>query len=78
MLLLEPERVKLLLLACYAKTGMTALDPIVTLRSFILMLHFGYTSVDNWVNEIKDDKALQYFIGDWHVPSVASHYDFIN
>ena len=78
MLLLEPERVKLLLLACYAKTGRPALDPVITLRSFILMLHFGYTSVDNWVNEIKDDKALQYLIGDWHVPSVASHYDFIN
>ena len=42
------------------------------------MLHFGYTSVDNWVNEVKDDKALQYLIGDRHVPSVASHYDFIN
>ena len=78
MLMLEPERVKLLLLACYAKTGRPALDPIVTLRSFVLMLHFGYTSVDNWVNEVKDDRALQYLIGDWHVPSVASHYDFIN
>ena len=78
MLLLEPERVKLLLLACYAKTGRPALDPVITLRSFVLMLHFGYTSVDNWVNEVKDDKALQYLIGDWHVPSVASHYDFIN
>ena len=78
MLLLEPKRVKLLLLACYAKTGRPALDPVITLRSFVLMLHFGYTSVDNWVNEVKDDKALQYLIGDRHVPSVASHYDFIN
>ena len=78
MLLLEPERVKLQLLTCYAKTGRQALDPIITLRSFVLMLHFGYTSVDNWVNEVKDDKALRYLIGDWHVPSVASHYDFIN
>ena len=78
MLLLEPERVELLVLACYTKTGRPALDPVITLRSFILMLHFGYTSVDNWVNEVKDDKALQYLIGDWNVPPVASHYDFIN
>ena len=78
MRLLEPERVKLLLLDCYSKTGRPALDPIITLRSFILMLHFGYTSVDNWVHDVRDDKALQYLIGNWHVPSVASHYDFIN
>lgn len=78
MRLLEPERIKPLLQACYSKTGRPALDPIVTLRSFILMLHFGYTSVDNWVNDARNDKALQYLIGDWHVTSVASHYDFIN
>lgn len=41
------------------------------------MLHFGYTSVDRWVADVKEDVLLQILIGD-KVPSVPTHYDFIN
>lgn len=28
--------------------------------------------------KLKNDPVLQYLIGTWNSPSVASHYDFIN
>ena len=46
MRLMEPERAHNLLAGCYSNTGRPAIDPAILLRSFILMLHFGYTSVD--------------------------------
>ena len=77
MLLMEPERAHNLLTGCYSNTGRPAIDPAILLRSFILMLHFGYTSVDRWVADVKEDVLLQILIGD-KVPSVPTHYDFIN
>lgn len=70
---MEPERAHNLLAGCYSNTG----RPAILLRSFILMLHFGYTSVDRWVADVKEDVLLQILIGD-KVPSVPTHYDFIN
>lgn len=76
---LEPERAEELLLSCYSQvTGRPANDPVLYIRSCLLMLHFSHTSVDEWVATAKSDILLQYLIGSWNVPSVACHYDFIN
>ena len=79
MLLLEPERARTLLADSYSHTGRPAYDPFIILRSFILMHHFGYTSVDVWVDDVKEDNLLQLLIAaDKGVPSVGAHYGFIN
>ena len=79
MRLLEPERIREPLVSCYApKMGRPAIDPIYIIRSFLLMLIFGYTSIDKWVRAVKADILLQYLIGTWNVPSISAHYDFIN
>lgn len=74
MLLLEPERARTLLADSYSHTGRPAYDPFIILRSFILMHHFGYTSVDVWVDDVKEDNLLQLLIAaDKGVPSVGAH-----
>ena len=81
MLLMEPERAHDLFASSYSHTGRSAHDPVIILRSFILMPHFGYTSVDVWVNDVKEDNLLQLLIGadkKKGVPSVGTHYGFIN
>lgn len=76
---LEPELVENTILPLYSQVaGRPAINPSILLRSFILMIRLGFTSIDNWVNELKSDPVLQYIIGSWHVPAVATHYDFIN
>ena len=81
MLLMEPERAHDLFASSYSHTGRSAHDPVIILRSFILMPHFGYTSVDVWVNDVKEDNLLQLLIGvinPKEAPSVGTHYGFIN
>ena len=76
---LEPERTEELLLSCYSQvTGRPANDPTIYIRSFLLMLHMGYTSVDEWISAARSDILLQYLVGTWEIPPVACHYDFIN
>lgn len=75
----DPGLVEDVILPLYSQTGgRPAFDPAITLRSFLLMTRLGFTSIDNWVNELQADPVLQYIIGSWSVPAVATHYDFIN
>lgn len=67
-----------LLRSLYSSTGRPANDPAVFIRSFILMQHLGYTSIDIWCNELAHDSLLQFLVGSSRVPNSSSHYDFIN
>ena len=68
-----------IILPLYSQVGgRPAFDPAVLLRSFLLMQRLGFSSVDNWVTEARSDPCIQYIIGSWNVPAVATHYDFIN
>ena len=66
-----------ILLPLYSHTGRPAIDPAFLIRSFILMQHLGYTSIHNWCDDLACDVLLQWLIGSFDPPSVASHYDFI-
>ena len=55
-----------------------ALDPAVFLRSFILMNHFKFTSISEWVNEASNDDLYKFLVGTDKMPGISSHYDFIN
>lgn len=67
-----------LLRSLYSPIGRPANDPAIYLRSFILMQHLGYTSIDIWVKDVLFDSLLQFLIGSAFIPNAASHYDFIN
>lgn len=83
MLLMESERAHDLFEGCYSQKVRPAHDPIIIFRSHILMLAFGYTSIDNWVGHLRKEKnlSLRLLIGvetKKDVPSVGAHYGFIN
>ena len=61
----------------YSHTGRPAKDPSVMIRSFILMQHFGYTSLHKWCEALSADKLYQYLIGSYEPLCVSNHYDFI-
>ena len=65
------------LLPLYSSTGRPAIDPSVFIRSFVLMQHLGYLSLHKWCDDLASDFLLQYLVGSFSPPSVASHYDFI-
>lgn len=67
-----------LLYTLYSPIGRPANDPALYLRSFVLMQHLGYSSIDSWINDVYFDSLFQFLIGSSHVPNAASHYDFIN
>jgi len=68
-----------LLLSLYSQTaGRPANDPTTYVRSLVLMLHFGHTSVQRWVEAARSDPVLQCLVGTGAVPAVSCHYDFIN
>ena len=75
---LNPALAEDVLPSLYSSTGRPAHDPAVLIRSFLLMMHLGVTSVDSWADELANDSLLQYLIGSFSPPSTASHYDFIN
>jgi len=64
-----------LIFSLYSLFGRPAIDPAVLIRSFILMQHLGYLSVDRWCADLEADSLLQYLIGSFDPPSSASHYD---
>ena len=41
------------------------------------MQHLGYLSLHKWCDDLASDSLLQYLVGSFSPPSVASHYDFI-
>ena len=74
---LDPSLVQDILLPLYSSTGRPAIDPSVFIRSFVLMQHLGYLSLHKWCDDLASDSLLQYLVGSFSPPSVASHYDFI-
>lgn len=63
----------------YSHTGRPAIDPAIFIRSFILMQHLNYTSVDLWCDAVAHDSLLLFLIdAASHFPNASSHYDFIN
>lgn len=75
---LELDPARDIIFSVYSSTGRPGTDPAVFFRSFILMNHFGFTSILKWVTEAQNDDLYKYLIGTDVVPSVTSHYDFIN
>ncbi len=61
----------------YSDTGRPARDPCTLIRSFILMQHFGYTSLHKWCEAVEGDDLLSYLIGSHEPLCVSNHYDFI-
>ena len=79
MLVFKPEFSREILASCYSpKTGRRGMDPVLIIRSFLLMISYGCFSVTKWVKKVKADTALQFLLGRWKIPSVASHYDLLN
>lgn len=75
---LDPGLASDTIFAMYSSTGRPARDPAVLIRSFLLMLHMGYLSIDNWCDQLQSNTLLQYLTGSFDPPCAASHYDFIN
>ena len=75
---LDVDLVADIIFPLYSPLGRPANDPAIYLRSVVLMLHLGFTSLKNWCYEVHHDRLLQYLIGSWNVPNHSSHYDFIN
>ena len=79
MLFLRVDRAEEVILPLYSRSlGRPAWDPAVLVRSFVLMLHFGFTSIQRWREALVADALLRYLVGSEEVPSVGAHYDFIN
>ena len=79
MSLLDTDPARGLLLSLYSQAaGRTANDPTAYIRSFVLMLHLGYTSVQRWVDDARSDPVLRCLVGAAVVPAASCHYDFIN
>ncbi len=64
----------------YSDTGRPAINQPQILRSFILMLDLGFTSLTNWVTELQSDDLLALLIGcpPQALPPLGSYFDFIN
>ena len=64
----------------YSDTGRPAINQPQILRSFILMLDRKFTSLTNWVAELKSDDLLALLISclPGHLPPLGSYFDFIN
>lgn len=67
-----------LLSSLYSSTGRPAIDPSIFIRSFILMQHLGFTSIDRWCDSAAHDSLFLFLVGASSLPSASSHYDFIN
>jgi len=74
---LDPLLASDLLFSLYSNTGRPAIDPSLLIRSFVLMQHLGYTSINRWCDDLHCDSLLQFLIGTFSPPSMSSHYDFI-
>ena len=77
--ILNLDKLKNIVAPLYSSTGRPALNQPEIFRSFILMNELGF-KLDNWVPKLKSNFILRSIIGvdKDSVPSVSSHYDFIN
>ena len=77
--ILNLDKLKDIIAPLYSSTGRPALFQPEIFRSFILMSELGF-NLDNWIPKLKSNFVLRSIIGvdKDSVPSVSSHYDFIN
>ena len=77
---LDLDPVRDLLLTHYSNTGRPAQHQPQILRSFLLMGDLKETSIKNWVHKLHSDPLMAFLIGcsPDSVPSLGSHYDFID
>jgi len=68
------------LIPYYSNTGRPALCQPQILKSFLLMVDSKEVSIKNWVRKLHSDSLLAFLIGcaPGSVPSLTSHYDFID
>jgi len=68
------------LIPYYSNTGRPALYQPQILKSFLLMVDSKEVSIKNWVRKLHSDSLLAFLIGcaPGSVPSLTSHYDFID
>ena len=77
--ILNLDKLKNIISPLYSSTSRPALHQPEIFRSFVLMNVLGF-KLDNWVPKLKSNFILRSIIGvdKNSVPSVSSHYDFIN
>ena len=76
---LNTDPIRPILFSLYPiNTGRPAIDPVIFIRSFVLMKLLKYVSIDAWCTDLKLDQLLQFLVGTYDPPGVASHHDFIN
>jgi len=77
--ILNLDKLKHTIAPLYSSTGRPALHQPEIFRSFILMNELGF-KLDNWIPKLKNSFVLRTIVGVDRdsVPSVSSHYDFIN
>ena len=79
MALLDLDPAADLLLSLYSQVaGRPANDPTTYVRSFVLMLHLGHTSIQRWADDARADAVLRCLLGTAEVPAASCHYDFVN
>ena len=77
---LNLDPIGVLLAPYYSNTGRPAKNQPEILRSFVLMMDLGFTSIDRWQKYLKNDFILSPLIGCSFdsLPPLGSYYDFIN
>jgi len=63
----------------YSHTGSPSREQAGIIRSFVLMLNQGYSSIPKWADKVANDRLLYDICGfSKKAPSTASYYDFID
>ena len=77
---LNLDPIGVLLAPYYSNTGRPAKNQPEILRSFVLMMDLGFTSIDRWQKYLKNDFILSTLIGCTldSLPPLGSYYDFID
>lgn len=77
---LNLDAIGLLLAPCYSNIGRHAKNQPEILRSFVLMMDLGFTSIDCWQKYMQNDFILATLVGCTlaSLPPLGSYYDFID
>ena len=77
---LNLDAVGVLLAPYYSNTGRPAKNQPEILRSIVLMMDLGFTSIDRWHKHLQNDFILATLVGCTldSLPPLGSYYDFMN
>lgn len=59
---LAVDPIRDIMFSLYSDTGRPGIDPAILIRSFVLMIALGYTSIPVWVEKAKSDELYQFLI----------------